>query len=356
MRASISAVQEQRCVSIILIAFNDKQHLPDCLNSLLRQNNAEVIVVDNASNDGSSELIETHYPQVKLIRAGTNLGFGGGNNLGAQAAQGNYLVFLNSDTIVDENWLNPLVETLERDTSIGLVTAKLLLMSDPQRINTCGNDVHFTGFGYLRAYQQPSDTYTNDEEVCSVSGAAFAVRKDLFLSLGGFDEGFFPAYVEDTDLSWRTRLAGYRNVAVADSRVLHDYKTGFSPQKYHWLERNRWQLILKTYRLPTLALLLPALLLSEIVTWGFATLKGGSYLRTKLQVYGWLLQNMGAIRRSRKKLQQSRVTSDRDLLKWCTPRLNFAQISSGVSGSMANVLFNPLYNLWYRFMLIVIRW
>jgi GT2 family glycosyltransferase len=356
IQSSPPLTRESCRASVVIIAFNDKQHLPDCLDALLVQNNAEVIIVDNASSDGSAELVETAYPHVRLVKAGRNLGFGGGNNLGASVAQGEYLVFLNSDTIADKNWLHPLLSVMERDPSIGLATVKLLLMHDPERINTCGNDVHFTGFGYLRAYGTCADTYTQDEEVCAISGAAFAIRKDLFHSLGGFDECFFPAYVEDTDLSWQVRLAGYRNVVVADSIVFHDYNTKFAPEKYYWLERNRWQLILKTFRLRTLTLMLPVLLLSEIMTWGFASLQGGKHLQAKLRMYGWIFRHMQSIRKSRKQRQSTRIASDRDLLNWCTPYLNFSQVSTGVLGSTASAIFNPLYALWYRFLLAVVRW
>jgi GT2 family glycosyltransferase len=355
IESSLSLTEENCRVSIIIIAFNDKPHLPDCLNAL-KQENAEIIVVDNASTDGGAELVAASYPQVKLIQTGRNLGFGGGNNLGATAARGDYLVFLNSDTIADKDWLHPLLGVMERDPTIGLATVKLLLMHDPETINTCGNDVHFTGFGYLRAYGRQADSYRQDEEVCSISGAAFAIRKNLFHSLGGFDESFFPAYVEDTDLSWRVRLAGYRNVVVADSIVFHDYNTKFAAEKYYCLERNRWQLILKTYRLRTLALMLPALLLSEIMAWGFATVQGGRHLQAKLRVYGWIFRHVQFISKSRKQLQSTRIASDRELLKWCTPYLNVSQVSSGILGATANAIFNPLYSLWYQFLLGVVRW
>jgi GT2 family glycosyltransferase len=117
--------------------------IPSLLSSISQQD--EVIVVDNASSDGSPEWLELTYPQIQLIRSTENLGFGGGNNLGSSYANGSYLGFLNPDTMVEPDWLDELVMVLENESTVGLATSKILLLNNPDRINTCGNDMHISG-------------------------------------------------------------------------------------------------------------------------------------------------------------------------------------------------------------------
>src|SRR5215510_3484834 len=126
--------------SIIIVSFNSRQKVIQCLDSLGRTISAdcEIIVVDNASVDGSAEAVETSFPDVILIRSNTNCGFGAGSNLGARRAAGGYLIFLNPDTLVESGWIEALLAPFEMDARAGLVTAKVLLADQPDRINACG--------------------------------------------------------------------------------------------------------------------------------------------------------------------------------------------------------------------------
>src|ERR1043166_3582567 len=111
--------------SIIIVNYNGGEKLASCLKSVSAHldSRSEIILVDNASHDGSVDAVADHFPQVKLIRAGANLGFGAGNNLGVTHASGDYLIFLNPDTLVEENWLDALLAPMEGGTDVGLVTA-----------------------------------------------------------------------------------------------------------------------------------------------------------------------------------------------------------------------------------------
>ncbi len=344
--------------SIIVVNTNEKRYVGNCLTSLLnlQSQEIEIIVVDNGSTDGSVEYIAKQFPSVKVVEAGKNLGFSGANNLGVQRATGTYLVFLNPDTTVEKGSIEALTLPLEKDPKIGLTTAKILLMATPDRINTCGNDVHFTGFGYLRGWQAPASSNNNVQEVCSVSGAAFAIPRALFTTLEGFDEAFFPIYVEDTDLSWRARIAGYRVIYVPDSVVSHDYKSGFGSDKFFRLERNRHQMLLKTYRLPTLILLTPALLLSETVSWGYAFLHGSIYIRNKVRAYQWIGSNVRTILARRKKVQNKRAIADRSLFLKCSPHLAIEQAGSGMVVRVSGLIFNALFFMLYYIYLLLIWW
>lgn len=352
------AGQTNPLVSIIVVTYNSAHYITDCLEALTRQQYApaEIILVDNASTDETVQVVRECFPQVTLIALDTNAGFGGGNNLGAQHATGEYLAFVNPDTQVDPHWLLPLISTLQNQPDTGIVTAKLLLTAQPDKINTTGNYMHFTGFGYLRGWLEHKDAYTTSGDIFAISGAAFAMQRTLFEQIGGFDELFYPAYVEDIDLSWRVHLTGARCVFVADSVVYHDYTQSFHLSKYTMLEKHRQQMLFKNLRWPTLVVLLPALLLAEVVTWGYAVLSGVPHLRAKWRSYGWFFTQWGELRQARAKTQRLRHVSDRDILKKCTYRLNYGQAGRGLAVTIGEKVIDPIFFVLYHLSLVIIRW
>ncbi|UCC63064.1 MAG: glycosyltransferase family 2 protein [Anaerolineae bacterium] len=343
-------------MSVIVVNHNGRAHLEACLRSLLQDGrDYEIVLVDNASTDGSVAYVARAFPQVRLIRNETNQGFGRGNNAGARWARGEYLAFLNPDTIVEPEWLEALVRALEADPQAGLATAKILLLADGERINTCGNEVHCTGLTLCRGLGMGRDAFAARSEVGAVSGAAFAVRRQVFEALEGFDEPFF-MYLEDTDLSWRARLAGYRCLYVPQSVVYHDYRLRFGPDKTYYLERNRYLMLLKSLRWRTLLVLLPALLLGEVVTWGFMLLRERRRLSNKLRAYAWIARHWDQIMASRRQTQALRRVKDRDLIAGCTHRLAFEQTGDGVIARAVHLVFDPLFFLCKQLALVLIRW
>lgn len=347
-----------KTTSIIIVTYNSEPYIQQCLDSIFAHSDGavQVIVVDNGSSDATVRLIEKHFPAVCLINAGENLGFAGGNNRGAQEASGEVLVFINPDTAVSKGWLSALTTPLIEEDNIGFTTPKILMMNRTDCINTAGNDVHFTGFGTLHGWMASADTHNEGRSVMSVSGAAFATRKSLYMQLGGFDEAFFPAYTEDTDLTWRGYLLGYSACYVPQSIVYHDYTLHFNPNKMYWLERNRYQMLLKVMRWPTLALLTPAFLLAEFITWGYALISGVKHLQAKLRSYAWVLANLGDILGRRRKVQATRQVSDRAILARCTSRMAFGQASEGAVATVASALLNPVFYVLHRVYLRVIQW
>ena len=343
--------------SVIIVNYNGGDELWHCLASAVSSvpTGSEVIVIDNASTDASAEAIERDFPHVRLIRSRTNLGFGGGNNLGAQSARGKFLVFLNPDTRVAEGWLAALLAPFEADPHVGLVTAKVLLAAQPDRINTCGNAVHLTGLTLCRGMGFPKSAFEMAEEVDAVSGAAFAIRRDLFEALGGFDEDFF-LYLEDTDLSWRARLAGWRCWYAPDSVVFHDYTLRISPGKVFYQERNRYLMLLKNLRWPTLAVLLPALLLAEAVTWSFVLWGDRANWQNKLDAYRWIMAHWASIAQKRAAIRALRKDRDRDLLQHMGFHLDFGQVGQGRLPRLAQMVFDPLFFLLRGLALIIVWW
>jgi GT2 family glycosyltransferase len=343
--------------SVIVVNHNGRDYLDACLDSLREGGELgyEVIVVDNASGDGSAECVAACHPQVRLIRSETNLGFGAGSNLGARWARGKYLAFLNPDTKAQPGWLEALIAALEQDPDAGLATALVLLMDEPDRVNTCGNDMHVTGLTLCRGMGARRDALTGTAEVGAVSGAAFVIRRDLFEALGGFDESFF-LYVEDSDLSLRARLAGHRILAVPEAVVYHDYRLRFGQQKAFYQERNRALMLLKVFRWRTLLILAPALAVGEVVTWGFLLLRERRQWAQKLRAYGWIMRHWARILESRHRTQALRRVRDRELIRSLTHRLGYEQTGEGMAPRLAHALFDPLFWLSQRLAWALVRW
>ncbi len=342
--------------SIIIVNYNGGDFLSRCIQSLIdattrhsaepsengREMADEIIVVDNGSHDGSDTAIEQQFPHVRLIRSGENLGFGDGNNLGVEHASGTYLAFLNPDALVDPAWLDHLIDALESDPTVGAATSKILLHHDPTLINTCGGNLHLTGLALCRGMSQPASTYTETFPVDTISGAAFVMRRDLYEQIGGFDGTFF-LYMEDTDISLRVRLAGYQCVCVPDSLVYHDYELRFGPKKTYYQESNRYRMLLKIFSWKTLLVLLPALLLAEVVTWGFVILRDRARFRNKLHAYASVVKQWGDIMQQRQRVQATRRASDRDLLAATTHHLDFEQTGAGFVTMVSHWVFDPLF-------------
>lgn len=329
--------------SVIVVSYNSRDELGPCLDSILAQlrPDDELIVVDNDSTDGSAEFVRAAYPQARLI-CDANTGYAGGNNRGAAAASGTYLVLLNPDTVAQPGALDALIAPLVEDDEVGLTTACVVLMDQPALINTCGNTVHYTGLAYCRGAGQPCTAYSTAADVDAVSGAAFAIRRSLFEALGGFDEYFF-MYVEDTDLSWRARLAGYRCRYVPQAVVAHAYKPGYGPRKAFYLDRNRHVMLLKHLSGVTYLRLLPGLLLAELVTWGFLLLQGPRYWRVKLAVYAALWRDRGQIRAARARSQALHRRDDCEMIGGMTYRLEFGQLAGRWLAQTAGLVFDPAF-------------
>ena len=215
-------IDEPLVIRIIVLNWNGRRWLEGCLGALGQQTGRafEVVVVDNASTDGSVELVRERFPQCQVVALDANLGFAAGNNAGARGATGPYLAFLNNDTEVEAGWLNALVEAVERDPRTGLVSSQVVFMDRPDVIDSAGDGYLRCGGGFKHRHGQPAVRHTGDGEVFGACGAAFLIRRELFETLGGFDEDLFMVY-EDVDLSYRARLRGARCTYASAARVRH---------------------------------------------------------------------------------------------------------------------------------------
>jgi GT2 family glycosyltransferase/glycosyltransferase involved in cell wall biosynthesis len=210
--------------SIVIPVFNKVEFTFQCLRSLIREidfDDTEVIVVNNASTDGTRELLSHFKDTVRVIDNDTNRGFVDACNQGAAAARCRFLVFLNNDTVVLRDWLKALVETVESDERVGAVGSMFLYPDG--RIQEAGAVVWSNGgafhYGWGRSSEDRRFTFAREVDYCS--GASLLVRKDLFDRLGGFDRRYAPAYYEDADICMGVRSLGFKVVYQPRSRLVH---------------------------------------------------------------------------------------------------------------------------------------
>ncbi len=214
---------QQATFSIIIVNWNGAQHLPTCLDALRRQTfrDFEIIVADNASHDGSLELLERDYPEVKVIALSRNLGFTGGNNAGIRAARGEFIVLLNNDTEVDPHWLEEILAAFARHPEAGSVASKMKLFDRRDTFHTAGDFYGLDGIpGNRGVWEVDRGQYEREELVFSACGGSAAYRKAVLDHIGLLDEDFFYS-CEDVDLAWRAQLAGWKCVYTPKAVVYH---------------------------------------------------------------------------------------------------------------------------------------
>lgn len=299
-------------VSAVVVAYRTGTALTRCLDTLAGEAD-EILVVDNGG--GGPEIEEARRrDDVRVLEPEENLGFGGANNLAASEADGDVLAFLNPDTVVTPGAIAQLARTLE-DPKVGIAMARLRLLDDPEKLNSSGVQVHVTGIGWAGDFGEPVATVDRLRDVPAPSGTAMAIRAETFRELGGFADEFF-MYLEDLELGWRARLAGYRVVVDPAADVFHDYEYTRNPRKSYYLERNRLVFLLSSYSLRQLLLLSPLLLATEL---GMVVIAAKErWLRDKVAGWGWLARNAGLVARRRRATQQLRRVRDRDLAEYMT--------------------------------------
>ncbi len=209
-------------VSIIVVTWNGRRYLDDCLGAVASQEgvSTETILVDNASTDGTADYVRRAFPWVRIVSLPENRGFAGGNNAGAREATGSFLAFLNNDTRADPGWLRALRDGIDAEARFALVTSRIVYMHDPATLDSAGDGLLRAGGAFKRYHGAPATMAPESGEVFGVCGAACLMPKDVFDELGGFDEDFFASH-EDVDLSYRARLRGYRCKYVASAVVRH---------------------------------------------------------------------------------------------------------------------------------------
>jgi len=269
-------------VSVVILNWNGRRYLDDCLTALRAQTHTdhEVILVDNGSTDGSADWVAERFSWVRLICNETNVGFAAGNNQAIRSTEAEFVATLNNDTRVAPGWLTALVETAESDPTVGMVSSKMLFADRPDTINSAGIALDLAGIAWDRLGGATDDPGENAPvEVFGPCAGAALYRRAMLDQIGLLDEDFF-AYLEDVDLAWRARLAGWRCLYAPAARVYHAHSaTGVegSPFKSRLLGRNKVWLIAKNYG-PTRQLLayLPIIVLYDLAAVLFALVVQGN--------------------------------------------------------------------------------
>lgn len=255
-------------VSIVIPNWNGRHLLDACLLALAAQtwHDYEIIVVDNGSADGSVAWLNAQFPRIRVIANERNLGFAAAVNQGIRVGDSRYVVTLNNDTEPELGWLAALVGVADADLSVGMCASKMLFADRPVIINSAGICIDRAGIAWDRlGGELDNAAETVPAEVFGPCGGAALYRRAMLDSIGLFDEDFF-AYLEDVDLAWRARRAGWRCQYVPGARVFHRHSaTGVegSPFKNYHLGRNKVWLIAKNYPFARLWHHIPALVLYD---------------------------------------------------------------------------------------------
>jgi GT2 family glycosyltransferase len=308
-------------MSVIIVNWNKAALLRECLESLDDEGvrrQAEVIVVDNGSTDSSREVVEGEFPWVTLIKSSHNLGFTGGNHLGLRHARGRIAFLLNNDARVAPGCIKAVLQAFE-NTSSGVVGCVVKDAREPERTLEAGLAVDRFGF------MIPFDADLHDAAPFYVSGCAFAFRRCLADRLGIFDDRFY-MFMEDVDMCWRYRLAGYRVDVARDAVVFHHSGSSItggttrdetyvtSLRRFYYRERNTLAMLLKNYSLTSLAKILPLYLMMSACEVLLALFMLRPRLAwTYVRALAWNVAELRRTWKLRKRVQSLRTVPDRNL-------------------------------------------
>lgn len=311
-------------VSIVIVNWNGKKLLMDCINSLskISYKNYELVISDNGSVDGSIEYINNLKKKGKkivLVENGKNLGFADGNNTGVKKANGELILFLNNDTFLDKNFLSILVDDLLNHPEYAAVQPKILSYPNKSTVDSAGSFFLNTGFLYHFGHNKKDQKkYDVPHEIFSMKGACMLFRKKVLDKTGVFDGDYF-AYFEETDLCIRTLLSGFKLGYTPKSKIYHiggaTSKNLVSSFVQYNSYKNRIYTYLKDFEIHTLLRIMPLhLLMCEIIS-GVYILKGQFGLSFCIQrAIFWNLRNYKKLLKDRKKIKKMRKVSDSEFI------------------------------------------
>ena len=321
-------VPDEVSVSVIVVTWNGLAHLERCLPRVLDQrlepgDALELIVVDNASSDGSPEFLRALAAQdrrVRLLRNERNLGFAGPNNQGVQASRAAFVATLYNDAPPEPGWLAALLDVARGDAAAGSVASRMVFAHAPHVVQSAGISIDRAAIAWDRHVGRPVDECDGAvTEVFGASAGAALYRRDMLDQLGGFDERFF-LYLEDVDLAWRARLAGWRALHAPQAVVRHAHSASAkegSPFKNWHLGRNKVWTTVKCYPGAGLRRYLPAVLAYDLASlpYTMATKRDLSPLTGRLAA----LRGMGPFLRERVALARAHPDGWARTRDWMEP-------------------------------------
>ena len=266
-------------VSVVIPNFNGIAFLDSVLASLEGQtlSNFEVILVDNGSTDGSCSFVTANYPWVHLIELSENFGFCGAVNAGIRAAKAPYVLLLNNDTEVKEDFVEEMLAAIRRHKNAFSCGARMVQYHDRDRLDDVGNYYCALGWSFVRGRGKDIHAYETEDKIFSACAGAAIYRKKIIEKIGYFDEEHF-AYLEDTDIGYRARIYGYENW-YAPKAIVYHVGSGTSGSRYNqfktrYSSRNNIYLIYKNMPLLQIILNLPFLAAGFLIKFLFFAIKG----------------------------------------------------------------------------------
>ncbi len=298
---------------MIVVNFNGGAMLNRCLESIQSQSlqPARVIVIDNASCDGSATAAEAAFPEFTFVAFTENAGFAAANNFAAKIVNDcDWIALLNPDASASSNWLENLYAAMREYSGFDFFGSRMLMDGDPDRLDGAGDVYHVNGLYWRRGYGSAAAGFLQASEVFSPCAAAALYRADLFREIGGFDESFF-CYAEDIDLGFRLRLAGYRCLYAPEAVAYHVGSATTGGQHsdfsvYHGHRNLVWTYV-KNMPWPLFWLYLPQHILLNLISLVWFSLRGQTRVIFKAK---WdAVKELPRILRERKKIQSKRFVS-----------------------------------------------
>lgn len=269
--------------TVIIPNYNGMKYLEDCLSFLHRSKGTEfdTIVVDNGSSDDSVRFIRYRFSWAKVIELSDNTGFSNAVNVGIQNAQTPYVLLLNNDTVVEPEFVANLEKALDENDKLFSCNAKMLSMSEPEKIDDTGDFYSALGWAFARGKGQSAQRYTVPSKVFSACAGAAIYRKEVFEQIGFFDELHF-AYLEDIDVGMRAQIWGYQN-GYCPTAIVYHAGSGSSGSRYNEFKvnlsaRNNIYLIAKNIPIVMQILNLPFFMVGFLIKLLFFIKKGFGFI------------------------------------------------------------------------------
>lgn len=309
-------------MSVIVVNWNGKHFLPDCLGALRRQTfrDFETIFVDNGSTDGSTEYVQSHFPEMKLIALPENRGFTGGNIAGYEHAQGDLIILLNNDTEAHPCWLQEIHNASIQFPDAGSFASKMMYFHRRETIENCGFSVGTAGTTVDLGRDQPDGPqWIFPREVFGACGGAVVYRRSMLEDIGFLDPDFFMVY-EDVDLGFRARLRGYRCMYIPAAIVFHRYRATLGTRPAHQVFFSQRNIEFVYFKNMPMGLILRSALQRLLYEIGaaiyFARLgSGAAFLRGKLEVF----KHFSKLLRKRRQIQKAKTLNNSQVLRLMQP-------------------------------------
>ncbi|TLZ65285.1 MAG: glycosyltransferase family 2 protein [Methanobacteriota archaeon] len=320
-------------VTVVVLNYNGLRFLDQCLRALQRQTvkDLRILVVDNGSTDGSVAHVQAHYPDIEVVETGRNLGYSGGNNVGAIRAISRFLFFLNNDAVPDADAIQRLADHLRANERVAACQPKIRSLAHPDRFDYAGGSggyIDIFGYPFCRGrigevLEPDRGQYDDGREVFWASGAALMVRREAFAEIGGFDDSFF-LYADEIDLCWRAWLYGWR-VEVLPAAVVYHVGGGTlhqgSPLRIYYHLRNSLGMFVKNLRpFPLFALIPVRVFLDLALAAFFAARRQWSHASAVGRAYVDLVPMLPNLVRHRRAIQRGRRLTDREMFARMYPK------------------------------------